>query len=123
MTDILSATLEASPGTRGDKLPRIGSIWSNIDPIEKPEKKNSWKQENLIWIWFYFQKNTFIYKIIEKHFHYLTNIVFVACSVYLRFIFYIMTITKLLNEKYILLKRNYKTFYLQNLADFVSLIR
>ena len=123
MTDILSATLEASPGTRGDKLSRIGSIWSNIDPIEKPEKKKSWKNENLIWIWFYFLKNTFIHKIIEKHFHNLANIVFVACSVYLRFIFYIMTITKLLNEKYILLKRNYKTFYLQNVADFVSLIR
>ena len=51
MTDILSATLEASPGTRGDKLPRIGSIWSNIDPVEKPEKKEVIENMNT---WFEF---------------------------------------------------------------------
>ena len=40
-----------------------------------------------------------------------TNIAFVAYSVYLHFIFYTKAITKLLNEVYILLMRNYKTFY------------
>ena len=109
--ELLSSTLEASPDTTGDKLPRIGSIPPNIAPIEKPDKEEA--IENMktgFKILFYFLKNTFIYKIIPKHFYDIVNIAFVACSVYLRFIFHTMTITKLQNEVYNLLKRNYK-FY------------
>ena len=109
--ELLSSTLEASHDTTGDRLPRTGSILQNIAPIEKPDKEEA--IENMktgFKILFYFLKNTFIYKIIPKHFYDIVNIAFVACSVYLRFIFHTMTITKLQNEVYNLLKRNYK-FY------------
>ena len=62
--ELLSSTLEASPDTKGDKLPRIGSIPLNIATIEKPDKEEA--KENIktpFKIWFYFLKNTFIYKI------------------------------------------------------------
>ena len=39
--ELLSSTLEASPDTTGDKLPRIGSILPNIAPIEKPDKEEA----------------------------------------------------------------------------------
>ena len=109
--ELLSSTLEASPDITGDKLPRIGSILPNISPIEKPDKEEAIENmKTRFKILFYFLKNTFIYKIIANHFYYIMNIVFLACSVYLHFIFYTMTITKLQNQVYILLKRNYK-FY------------
>ena len=38
---LLSPTLEASPDTAGDKLPRICSIPSNIAPVEKPDKEET----------------------------------------------------------------------------------
>ena len=38
---LLSSTLEASPDTTGDKLPRIGSIPPSIAPIEKPDKEEA----------------------------------------------------------------------------------
>ena len=38
---LLSSTLEASPDTSGDKIPRIGSIPPNIAPIEKPDKEEA----------------------------------------------------------------------------------
>ena len=38
---LLSSTLEASPDTTDDKLPRIGSIPPNIAPIEKPDKEEA----------------------------------------------------------------------------------
>ena len=41
INELLSSKLEASPDTRGDKLPRIGSIPSNIAPTEKPEKEEA----------------------------------------------------------------------------------
>ena len=101
----------ASPDTTGDKLSRIGSILLNIAPIENPDKEKAIENTKTRFkILFYFLKNTFIYKIVAKHFYYIMNIVFVYCSVYLHFIFYTMTITKLQNEIYILLKRKYK-FY------------
>ena len=109
--ELSSFTLEASPDTTVNKLPRIGSILSNIAPSEKPDKEEAIENmKTRFKILFYFLKNTFIYKIIAKHFYYIMNIVFVACSVYLHFIFYTITITKLRNDVYILLKRNYK-FY------------
>ena len=102
--ELLIYTLEASPDTTGDKLPRIGSIPPNIAPIEKPDKEEAIENmKTRFKILFYFLKNTFIYKIIAKHFYYIMNIVFVACSVYLHFIFYTMTITKLQIEVHILL--------------------
>ena len=39
--ELLSSTLEASPDTTGDKLPRIGSIPPNIARIEKPDKEEA----------------------------------------------------------------------------------
>ena len=39
--ELLSSTLEASPDTTGDKLPRIGSILPNIAPVEKPDKEEA----------------------------------------------------------------------------------
>ena len=39
--ELLTYTLEASPDTTGDKLPRIGSIPPNIAPIEKPDKEEA----------------------------------------------------------------------------------
>ena len=39
--ELLSSTLEASPDTAGDKLPRIGLIPSNIAQIEKPIKEKA----------------------------------------------------------------------------------
>ena len=39
--ELLSSTLEASPDTTGDKLPRIGSIPPNIAPVEKPDKEEA----------------------------------------------------------------------------------
>ena len=39
--ELLSSTLEASPNTTGDKLPRIGSTPPNIAPIEKPDKEKA----------------------------------------------------------------------------------
>ena len=39
--ELLIYTLEASPDTTGDKLPRIGSIPPNIAPIEKPDKEEA----------------------------------------------------------------------------------
>ena len=100
--------MEASPDTTGDKLPRIGLIPLSIAPIEKPDKEEA--IENMktgFKILFYFLKNTFIYKIIAKHFYYIMNVVFFACPVYLHFVFHAMTATKLQNKIYILLKRNY----------------
>ena len=92
--ELLSSTLEAPPDTTGDKLPRIGSIPPNIAPIEKPDKEEAIENmKTRFEISFYFLKITFINKIIAKHFCYIMNIVFVACSVYLHFIFYTMTIT------------------------------
>ena len=41
MHELLSSTLEASPDTTGDKLPRIGSILPNIAPVEKPDKEEA----------------------------------------------------------------------------------
>ena len=109
--ELLSSILEASPDTTGDKLPRIGSIPPNIAPIEKPDKEEAIKNmKTRFKILFYFLKNTFIYKIIAKHFYYIMNIVFVACPIYFHFIFYTMTITQLQNKVYILLKRSNK-FY------------
>ena len=43
INELLSFTLEASPDTRGDKLPIIGSIPLNISPIEKAEKEEATK--------------------------------------------------------------------------------
>lgn len=37
----LSSTLEAPPDTRGDKLPRTGSIPPNIAPFEKSVKQDA----------------------------------------------------------------------------------
>ena len=105
--ELLSSTLEASPDTSGDKLPRIGSIPSNIAPIKKPDKEAIENMKTRFKIQFYFLKNSFIYKIIAKRFYYIMKIVFVACSIYLHFIFQTMTITKLQNE---VMMRNYK-FY------------
>ena len=107
--ELLIYTLEASPDTTGDKLPRIGSIPPNIrKTFEKPDKEEAIENRKTRFkILFYFLKNTFIYKFIATHFYYIMNIVFAAYSVYLHFIFYTMTITKLHNEVYILLKRNY----------------
>ena len=39
--ELLIYTLEASPDTTGDKLPRIGSIPLSIAPIEKPDKEEA----------------------------------------------------------------------------------
>ena len=39
--ELLSSTLEASPDTTGDKLPRIGSVLPNIAPVEKPDKEEA----------------------------------------------------------------------------------
>ena len=39
--ELLSSTLEASPDTTGDRLPRTGSILQNIAPIEKPDKEEA----------------------------------------------------------------------------------
>ena len=105
--ELLSSTLEASPDTSGDKLPRIGSIPPNIAPIKKPDKEAIENMKTRFKIQFYFLKNSFIYKIIAKRFYYIMKIVFVACSIYLHFIFHTMTITKLQNE---VMMRNYK-FY------------
>ena len=35
------STLKASTYTRGDKLPRIGSISSNIAPVKKPKEEEA----------------------------------------------------------------------------------
>ena len=106
--ELLSSTLEASPDTTGDKLPRIGSILPNIAPVEKPDKEEAIENmKTRFKIWFYFLKNTFIYKIIAKRFYYVIKIVFVACSVYLHFIFHTMTILKLQNEAYILMVKKF----------------
>ena len=106
--ELFSSTLEASPDTSGDKLTRIGSIPPNIAPIEKPDKEEAIENmKTRFKIQFYFLKNSFIYKIIAKRFYYIMKIVFVACSIYLHFIFHTMTITKLQNE---VMMRNYK-FY------------
>ena len=105
--ELLSSTLEASPDTSGDKLPRIGSIPPNIAPIKKSDKEAIENMKTRFKIQFYFLKNSFIYKIIAKRFYYIMKIVFVACSIYLHFIFHTMTITKLQNE---VMMRNYK-FY------------
>ena len=91
--ELLSSTLEASPDTSGDKLPRIGSIPPNIAPIKKPDKEAIENMKTRFKIQFYFLKNSFIYKIIAKRFYYIMKIVFVACSIYLHFIFHTMTIT------------------------------
>ena len=112
LSSILEASSDATGDTTSDTLPRTGLIPPNIAPIEKPDKEEA--IENMktgFKILFYFLKNTFIYKIIAKHFYYIMNIVFVACSVYLHFIFYTMTITKLQNEAYTLLKRNYGFYW------------
>ena len=39
--NLISSTLEASPDTTGDKLPRIGLIPLSIAPIEKPDKEEA----------------------------------------------------------------------------------
>ena len=107
--ELLSSTLEASPDTSGDKLPWIGSIPLNIAPIEKPDKEEAIENmKTRFKIQFYFLKNSFIYKIIAKRFYYIMKIVFVACSIYLHFIFHTMTITKLQNE---VMMRNYKFYW------------
>ena len=41
INELLSSTLEASPDTREDKVPRIGSIPPNIASIEKPKKQKA----------------------------------------------------------------------------------
>ena len=64
-------------------------------------------------ILFYFLKNTFIYKIIAKHFYYIMNIVFVACSVYLHFSFYTMTTTKFQNEVYFAEEKLYEVLLIE----------
>ena len=74
------STLKASPYTRGDKLPRIGSISSNIAPVKKPKEEEAIENmKTRFKILFCFLK---------------------SYSVYLHFIFYTMTIIKLLNEVY-----------------------
>ena len=82
--ELLSSTLEAPSDITGDKLSRIGSIPPNTAPIEIPDKEEA--TENMktrFKIWFYFLKNTFINKIIAKHFCY-------VCCLLSLFTFYIL---------------------------------